>query len=65
MASFFAWAAAPREPITQRTITSAAIALASIATLLSVVQMIQYWLRIVPFSDTTWDQYRDLFLRLR
>jgi hypothetical protein len=32
--------------------------------LLSVFQMVQYWLGVVPFNDTTWDQYRALFLRL-
>jgi cobalt-zinc-cadmium resistance protein CzcA len=30
---------------------------------LSVVQMIQYWLRLIPAWNTTWDQYRHLFLR--
>jgi hypothetical protein len=32
---------------------------------LSVVQMLQYWAGVLPFSDTTWEQYRALFLRLR
>ena len=35
------------------------------AVLLSVAQMIQYWLGILPISNTTWDQYRELFLRFR
>ncbi len=30
---------------------------------LSVFQMLQYWYGIIPFNDTTWPQYRDLFLR--
>jgi hypothetical protein len=30
---------------------------------LSVFQMLQYWYGIIPFSDTTWPQYRELFLR--
>lgn len=30
---------------------------------LSIVQMLQYWLRIIPISDTTWDLYRAIFLR--
>jgi hypothetical protein len=30
---------------------------------LSVVQMIQYWIGIVPMSDITWDQYCSFFLR--
>jgi len=29
---------------------------------LSIVQMLQYWLRIIPISDTTWDLYRAIFL---
>jgi hypothetical protein len=38
---------------------------ATLATTLSVVQMIQYWLRVWPVRDTTWDQYRSLFLTFR
>ena len=30
-----------------------------------VFQMLQYWYGIVPFSDTTWPQYRELFLQWR
>jgi hypothetical protein len=30
---------------------------------LSLFQMLQYWYGIIPFSDTTWPQYRELFLR--
>jgi hypothetical protein len=33
------------------------------AVALSVVQMIQYWMGIIPYSDVTWGQYRTLFLR--
>ena len=36
-----------------------------LAVLLSVAQMIQYWMHIIPFSDTTWAQYRALFLQFR
>jgi hypothetical protein len=32
---------------------------------LSVFQMLQYWYGIIPFSDTTWTQYRELFLQWR
>jgi hypothetical protein len=32
---------------------------------LSCAQMIQYWLGILPITDTTWEQYRTLFLRFR
>jgi hypothetical protein len=31
--------------------------------MLSVFQMLQYWYLIIPFNDTTWPQYRELFLR--
>jgi hypothetical protein len=44
----------------------AAIAIfATTAVVLSIVQMVQYWLGILPFADTTWSQYRSLFLRFR
>jgi hypothetical protein len=32
---------------------------------LSLFQMLQYWYGIIPFSDTTWTQYRELFLQWR
>lgn len=32
---------------------------------LSLFQMLQYWYRIIPFQDTTWEQYRELFLQWR
>ena len=32
---------------------------------LSVFQMLQYWYGIIPISDTTWEQYTELFLRWR
>ncbi len=34
-----------------------------LAVALSVAQMVQYWLRIIPPSDTTWSLYRSIFLR--
>jgi hypothetical protein len=36
---------------------------ACLAVSLPIVQMLQYWMRIIPFSDVTWDQYRGFFLR--
>ena len=30
---------------------------------LSVFQMLQYWQGVLPMSDTTWTQYRAIFLR--
>ena len=35
------------------------------AVLLSVAQMVQYWIGVLPMADTTWAQYRELFLRFR
>ena len=42
---------------------SSLFAVASVC--LSIAQMIQYWMHIIPFSNTTWAQYRALFLRFR
>ena len=59
LAAFFAWTEAhPR-------LLPVVAVLAALATSLSVVQMIQYWHRIWPVSDITWDQYRALFLTFR
>lgn len=57
MAACFAWAA--RRPRTVPLLATGVTA----AVLLSVAQMIQYWIGVLPMSDTTWAQYRDLFLR--
>lgn len=35
----------------------------TLALALSLVQMLQYWLRIIGPSDTTWTTYRSIFLR--
>jgi len=59
MASAFAWAA--ERPPARYTIAVAATA----AVLLSVAQMTQYWIGVLPMADTTWAQYRALFLRFR
>lgn len=39
-------------------------AVSVIAVALSLVQMLQYWNGVLPISDTNWEQYRSLFLRL-
>ena len=57
LAAFFEWVAG--RPRLVPVVTAATTVLVA----LSVAQMIQYWLRILPISDTTWDQYRTLFLR--
>ena len=56
LAAFYRWAfaSARRYPI-------AAGVLCAMA--LNLFQMAQYWHRVLPFSDTTWDQYRAVFLR--
>jgi hypothetical protein len=38
---------------------------ATAAVFLSVAQMLQYWMRILPYADTTWAQYSAVFLRFR
>lgn len=60
LASACAWLAA--RPVGIRAVGVAAIVL---TTSLSVVQMLQYWLGIVPIVDTTWEQYRQLFLNFQ
>ena len=32
---------------------------------LSVVQMLQYWTGSIPNANTSWDQYRESFLRFQ
>ncbi len=57
VASFFTWCAG--RPRLVRFVAAGT----SLAVALSVVQMAQYWIGVVPFADTTWAQYRALFLR--
>lgn len=59
LAGFFTWSGRRRG-----TAALAAVA-ATAAVCLSLVQMFEYWSGLLPISDTTWDQYRALFLRLR
>ena len=57
LAAFYAWAAMARP----RNAFAATVVICAIA--LNIFQMAQYWERLLPFSDTTWDQYRAVFLR--
>lgn len=59
LGGFFDWSArrAPRQAVT--------LALSSAAIALAAFQMLQYWYGIIPIQDTTWDDYRGLFLRWR
>ena len=59
IASTFAWAASHRKAVPLFAAATAA------AVLLSVAQMIQYWIGVLPEANTTWAQYQDLFLRFR
>jgi hypothetical protein len=59
MAASLDWVARHRRAIPVVAIGAAA------AVLLSVAQMIQYWIGVLPMQDTTWAQYTDLFLRFR
>ena len=38
---------------------------AATCVVLSMFQMLQYWYGIIPFNDTTWPQYKELFLQWR
>jgi hypothetical protein len=58
IAAFFHWLSKRPEAIRR----GAGVAVAGLV-VLSTAQMIQYWLRILPLANTTWDQYRSLFLR--
>jgi hypothetical protein len=59
IASTFAWAASHRKAVPLFAAATAA------AVVLSVAQMIQYWIGVLPEANTTWAQYQDLFLRFR
>ena len=59
LAAFFDWAA--RRPRLNVVIAGGSL----LAVGLSIVQMIQYWRGVVPIANTTWNQYRALFLRFR
>jgi hypothetical protein len=59
IAASFDWAARHRRTVPVFAVTATA------AVLLSTAQMIQYWIGVLPMTDTTWTQYTDLFLRFR
>jgi hypothetical protein len=59
LAAFLEWTA-------ERAWRRRAAALVVTATvLLSVAQMVQYWMRVLPIADTTWAQYTSRFLQFR
>ncbi len=58
LAGFYTWA------LHRRGTAVAAGGIVVTLVLLSMFQMLQYWFGILPFSDTTWSQYRAAFLRL-
>ena len=49
----------------RRYLRGAAALVMTAAVLLSIAQMIQYWIGVLPYADTTWSQYRRLFLRFQ
>ena len=59
VAACFEWAA--RRAHVRRAVAIVAAVLVA----LSVVQMLQYWTRSIPEASTSWDQYRESFLRFR
>jgi hypothetical protein len=58
-AVFFDWIALKRRAVWL------VAALTTGLTAVSCAQMAQYWVGILPIANTTWQQYRDLFLRFR
>jgi hypothetical protein len=58
-AAAFDWAA-----VSRRRMIAVGVVVAA-AVFLSVFQMVQYWTGVMPMADLTWDQYRQVFLRLR
>ncbi len=46
-----------------RPIHAAGVALISAAVALSLFQMVQYWNGLIPFQNTTWSDYSEIFLR--
>ena len=46
-------------------VRTAALAVIAALCALSLFQMLQSWYRIIPFNDTTWPLYREIFLRWR
>jgi hypothetical protein len=47
----------------ERPLRGAAFVLVTLLCSLSMFQMLQYWHGVLPMSDTTWAQYRSIFLR--
>ena len=56
LAAFFNWIAGRRRAV------AAVAAVATVLVVLSTLQMIQYWIGVLPIANTTWDQYRAVFL---
>ena len=59
LAAFFEWSG--RQPARWHAVTSVVV----IAIAINLFQMLQYWNGVLPMSDTTWDQYREVFLKWR
>jgi hypothetical protein len=59
LARFFEWSAERARRMAL--LTAASLLLVGLSTF----QMLQYWIGILPVSDTTWAQYRAIFLRLQ
>jgi hypothetical protein len=59
LAAFYQWSSVN----TRRRRVVACIVVAGVA--LNVFQMLQYWNGLMPISDTTWEQYRGVFLKWR
>ena len=58
IAAFFTWASGRSARIARSVAAGTTLAVG-----LSVFQMVQYWKGMIPLDNTTWDQYRAIFLR--
>ena len=59
LAAFIEWSG--RNPTRRRAVATVVV----IAIAINLFQMLQYWNGVLPMSDTTWDQYRGVFLKWR
>lgn len=59
LASAFAWSVGGSR------VRRAVPVVAACAVLLSALQMAQFWMGVLPIANTTWTQYRELFLKFR
>lgn len=62
--SIFAFGIATFLSQLRRRALNLALSIGMLCVVMSMIQMLQYWVRILPPRDTTWDLYQQVFLRL-